>query len=180
MFTSETIKQINENQTLIQNYINKLPSETNKNYVLPQLFSKLYDNDKLFATFLKNYVQYTQAIKMLHESLKTLNSNTNTCDDDLMKIIEAHANICVKQIVKIHELKLLIEQKPSVEEVKSDIVKPAPVATPVAEPKPVATPVVEPKPVATPVAEPKPVATPVVETKPVATPVVETKPVANL
>ena len=127
MFTSETIKQINENQTLIQNYINKLPSETNKNYVLPQLFSKLYDNDKLFATFLKNYVQYTQAIKMLHESLKTLNSNTNTCDDDLMKIIEAHANICVKQIVN-SRIKTINRTKSSVEEVKSDIVKPAPVA----------------------------------------------------
>ena len=171
MFTSETIKQINENQTLIQNYINKLPSETNKNYVLPQLFSKLYDNDKLFATFLKNYVQYTQAIKMLHESLKTLNSNTNTCDDDLMKIIEAHANICVKQIVKIHELKILIEQKPVVQEVKTDIVKPEPVSAPVAEPvsapvaEPVAAPVAAPasvvEPVAAPVAAPASVAEPV-------------------
>ena len=88
-FADEVTAGIDKHLVLLKGYLERLPDDTNKTFILPQLFSKVANLDEPRDLFIKNVCCYHKALQMIHESSMQINHG----DSDLARLVETYCAI---------------------------------------------------------------------------------------
>ena len=93
-FTSQTLEKIDNHLAILKTFIERLPSDANKSYILPQLFSKLAQTSSLISDFSQNLEQYAKALKLLQDSALTIGHG----DEDLTRVVATFYGVCTELV----------------------------------------------------------------------------------
>ena len=88
-FADEITAAIDKHLALLKGYLERLPDDSNKTFILPQLFSKMTNLDEPRDLFIKNVSCYYKALQMIHESSMQINHG----DSDLTRLVETYCAI---------------------------------------------------------------------------------------
>lgn len=88
-FAGEITEEIDKHLALLKGYLERLPEDANKTFILPQLFSKVASLDEPRELFIKNVSCYHKALEMIHESSTQINHG----DSDLARLVETYCGI---------------------------------------------------------------------------------------
>jgi hypothetical protein len=88
-FADGMLGEIDEHLGILKGYIDKLPADSSKSFILPQLFAKISSSSDQKATFIKNVSHYTKALHLIHDSSSSLGHG----DTDLTRLVETYSAI---------------------------------------------------------------------------------------
>ena len=99
-FAEGMLEEIDQHLAVLKGYIDKLPADSSKSFILPQLFAKISSSDNQKEVFIKNVSHYTKALRMIHSSSSSLGHG----DADLTRLVDTYSAITYGRCQSAKEL----------------------------------------------------------------------------